>query len=106
MKSLNRFTPLVRMRRSNGGFPAVNRWSSIVLDVMVSGSGYEGPSCPSFGESACRVVVDDMESSTSDVLEGVGDVERRGEVLRFLDRIFCVIRVWENGRACADSGLE
>lgn len=65
----------------------------MVLEVMVSGSGYKGPSCPSLGESVCNVVVDDMESSTSDVLDGVGDVERNGEVLRFLDRIFCVIRV-------------
>jgi len=64
----------------------------MVLEVMVSGSGYKGPSCPSLGESVCNVVEDDMESSTSDVL-GVGDVERKGEVLRFLDRIFCVIRV-------------
>jgi len=65
----------------------------MVLAVMVSGSGYDGPSRPSLGESVCKVVVDDIESSTSDVLDGVGDVERRGEVLRFLDRIFCVIRV-------------
>jgi hypothetical protein len=39
------------------------------------------------------VVEDDMESSMSDVLEGVGELARRGEVLRFRDRIFCVIRV-------------
>lgn len=111
MKSLRRFTPLVRTRRSSGGLPAVSKWSWIVSEVIVSGSGYIGPSCPSWGESACKVVVVDTESSTSEVLDGVGDVERRGEalrgeVLRFLDRIFCVIRVWENGRACADKGLE
>jgi len=106
MKSLSRLTPLVRIRRSNGGFPAVNRWSSMVSAVIVSGSGYIDPSWPPFGESLCKVVVEDIESSTSDVEDGVGDVDRRGEVLRFLERIFWVIRVWENGRACADNGFE
>jgi hypothetical protein len=51
-------------------------------------------------------VDDDIESSRSDVLEGVGELARRGEVLRFLDRIFCVMRVWEKGRAWAAKGLE
>lgn len=40
-----------------------------------------------------------MESSMSDVLDGVGELDRRGEVLRFLERIFCVMRVWEKGLA-------
>jgi hypothetical protein len=43
------------------------------------------------------VVDDDTESSISDVLDGVGELARNdefdGEVLRFFDRIFCVIRV-------------
>jgi hypothetical protein len=56
---------------------------------MVSGSGYTEASRISFGgESTVNVVVDDTESSTSDALDGVGELERRGDVLRFLDRIF------------------
>lgn len=72
----------------------MNMWPSIVPAVIVSGSGYTDPSRRSFGgESTRNVVVDDTESSMSDVLDGVGELERRGEVLRFLDRIFCVMRV-------------
>jgi len=54
------------------------------------------------------VVEDETESSTSDVLDGVGELARseESEALRFLERIFCVIRVWEKGRACAAKGLE
>src|SRR6266536_4669543 len=107
MKSLNLLTPLVRISRSSGGSPAVNICSSMVSDVIVSGSGYMAPSLVSFGgDSGCKVVDDETESSISDVLEGVGEVERSGDLLRFLERIFCVIRVSENGRACAVSGLE
>jgi len=62
--------------------------------VIVSGSGKTALSLLSFGgDSGFNVVVDDMESSASDVLEGVGELARRGEVLRFLERIFCVMRV-------------
>ena len=79
----------------------------MVSDVIVSGSGYMAPSLVSFGgDSGCKVVDDETESSISDVLEGVGEVERSGDLLRFLERIFCVIRVSENGRACAVNGLE
>lgn len=51
---------------------------------------------------------DDNESSRSDVFEGVGDWARIvGDVdERFLDLIFCVIRVCENGRAYACNGFE
>lgn len=80
MKSLNRFTPLVRTRRSSGGFPAVYKCSAMVEAVIDSGSGYTSAlslSLESFGgESGCRVVVDETESSTSDVLDGVGEVPR------------------------------
>ena len=79
----------------------------MVSEVIVSGSGYTGPSRVSFGgDSGCKVVEDETESSMSDVFEGVGELERSGDLLRFLERIFCVIRVSENGRACAVSGLE
>lgn len=94
MKSLSLFTPLVRIRRSSGGSLAVNMWPPIVSEVIVSGSRYTALSLLSLGgDSGCNVVEDDMESSMSDVLEGVGELARRGEVLRFRDRIFCVIRV-------------
>jgi hypothetical protein len=94
MKSLNLLTPLVRIRRSRGGSPAVKMWSPIVSDVMVSGSGYKVPSLISAGgDSGCNVVEEDTESSISDRLDGVGDSDRRGEEVRFLDLIFCVILV-------------
>jgi hypothetical protein len=64
------------------------------------------PSEPLFGDSPCNVVVEDIVSSLSELFDGVGEVARSGEVLRFLDRIFCVIRVCENGLACVDNGLE
>lgn len=64
MKSLNLLTPLVRTNRSRGGSPAVNRRSSIVSEDIVSGSGYIVSSRTSFGgDSGCRVVDDDTESS-------------------------------------------
>ena len=70
---------------------------------MVSGSGkLEPPWKPASGESGCRVVEDEIESSTSEV-EGEGELVRRevedGEVGRLRDLIFCVMRVCENGRA-------
>ncbi len=58
------------------------------------------------GVSGCKVVDDDTESSISDVLDGVGEVSRSGDVLRFLDRIFWVILVCENGLAWAGKGFE
>ena len=78
---------------------------------MVSGSGYTVPSLLSFGgDSGCNVADDETESSWSEVLDGVGEPARRDEseveLLSFVERIFCVIRVWENGRACAGKGLE
>ena len=39
MKSLNRSTPLVRMKMSSGGQPAVYMWLVRVSVVMVSGLG-------------------------------------------------------------------
>lgn len=82
----------------------MNICSSMVSDVIVSGSAYTGPSRVSFGgDSGCKVVEDETESSMSDVFEGVGELDRSGGLL---ERIFCVIRVSENGRACAVSGLE
>lgn len=74
--------------------------------MIVSGSGYIDVSLPPFGEPVVNVVVDDTESSISEVLEGVGEVARSGEVLKFLNRIFCSILVSENGRACVDNGFE
>ncbi len=67
------------------------------------------PSLVSFGgESGFNVVDDDdIESSMSEAVEGVGELALiSGDALRFLDRIFCVIRVWENGRVRVDNGLE
>lgn len=111
MKSLNLFTPLVRIKRSSGGSPAVNRRSSIVSEDIVSGSGYIVSSRISFGgDSGCRVVDDDTESSWSDVFDGVGELARsdesRLELVSFVDRIFCEILVWEKGRACVGMGFE
>ena len=64
MKSLSLLTPLVRINRSSGGSPAVNRRSPIVSDDIVSGSGYTVPSLLSFGgDSGCKVVDDETESS-------------------------------------------
>lgn len=75
----------------------MNRWSSIVLAVIVSGSGYTEPSRLSLGgDSGYNVVVEETESSISETLEGVGELARSeacGEELKFLERIFCVIRV-------------
>lgn len=78
---------------------------------MVSGSGYTDPSRLSVGgDSGCNVVDEETESSWSEVLDGVGELARSDEfeveVVRFLDRIFCVIRVWEKGLAWAANGLE
>lgn len=58
------------------------------------------------GVSGCNVVDDETDSSMSDTLSGDGEFARRGEVLRFLERIFCVILVCEKGRACAGNGFE
>lgn len=72
----------------------MNMLLSIVSEVMVSGSGYTVPSLESFGgDSGCRVVEEETESSMSDTLDGVGDCDRNEEELKFLDRIFCVILV-------------
>jgi hypothetical protein len=83
----------------------------MVLDVIVSESGYPGPSWPtSGGDSGYKVADDDTESSISDVFDGVGELPLWGELEReaerFLDRIFWVIRVCENGREFAGNGLE
>ena len=69
--------------------------------VIVSGSGYIGVSFGSLeslgGESGCNVVDEDIESSASERLDGVGEVPRSGEgeveVVRCFVRIFWVIRV-------------
>jgi len=62
------------------------------------------------GDSGCKVVEDDTESSWSEAFEGVGEPARKEEsdveLGRCFDRIFCEIRVWEKGLACAVSGLE
>lgn len=70
-------------------------------------------SCPSWlsfgGESGCNVVVDDMESSMSEVFESAGELARNGDgavVVLFRERIFCVIRVCENGLAGVCNGIE
>ena len=77
MKSLNLFTPLVLMSKSKGGLPAVNIWSFKVSVVMVSGSGYNEASWKSLGgDSGCNVVVEEMESSISETLDGVGELAR------------------------------
>jgi hypothetical protein len=67
--------------------------------VIVSGSGYIGLSLaspePCRGESGCSVVDEDIESSASEALEGVGELPRNGdedfEVVRCFVRIFWVI---------------
>ena len=80
MKSLSLFTPLVLINRSSGGSPAVKRCSSNVSIVIVSGSGYNEASRESFGgESGCKVVLEEIESSISEILEGVGELARSGE---------------------------
>jgi len=74
----------------------VNKWSSMVSAVIVSGSGYTEFSRASFGgESGFRVAEDDTDSSFSELFEGVGDSAREVDSveLRFRDRIFCVMRV-------------
>jgi hypothetical protein len=78
MKSLNRLTPLVRIKRSSGGSPAVNRFSSIVSVLMVSGSGKTGLSwlCVG-GESGLSVVEEETDSSASDIVDGVGELARK-----------------------------
>ena len=58
-----------------------------------------GASPPVLGESVCNVVVEDIESSTSEFEDEVGETARRGEASKFFDRIFWVILVSENGRA-------
>lgn len=73
----------------------------MVSEVIISGSGYWVAFCDSQvvfgGESGWSVVDDDAESSKSDVVDGVGELARKDRddesVLRFLDRIFCVILV-------------
>lgn len=115
MKSLRRFTPLVRIRRSSGGFPAVNRCASTVAAVMLSGSGYVGSS--GFGaselstESGWSVALEEMESSSSapgtSIL--VGEASRGGEDdvdVRFRDRSFWAMRLSENGRFGVGRGVD
>ena len=89
----------------------MNRRSAIVSDDIVSGSGYILSSRLSLGgESGCKVVEDDIESSRSDIFDGVGELARSVdsdvELVSFVDLIFCVIRVWEKGLACAGEGFE
>jgi hypothetical protein len=87
----------------------VNKRSSIVSAVIVSGSGYRAFSRESLGaESGVKVAEEDTDSSFSEVFEGVGDSARAVDPaeLRFRDRIFCVMRVWEKGLACEDNGFE
>jgi hypothetical protein len=59
------------MRRSSGGSVAVKRWDVIVAALMDSGSGngwlVEVRGVPDVGgESVCRVVEEETESSLSD----------------------------------------
>lgn len=58
-------------------------------------------------------MVEERESSMSDIDDGVGELARRelaDEVVAGCgaprERIFCVMRVWEKGRACEAKGLE
>lgn len=79
--------------------------------VIVSGSGNTAASLLSIGgDSGCNVVDEDTDSSMSDVLDDGGEPAPRDEldveVMRFRDRIFCVIRVCEKGRAGAANGFE
>lgn len=104
MKSLNRLTPLVRMNMSSGGHPAVYVWLLIVSAVIVSLSLNWGvfvfPLGAARGESGFRVV-DDMESSTSDLEVGSGDVSRSDDdevdFFSCLDLISCSILACEKG---------
>ena len=103
------------MRRSSGGFPAVNRCDSTVAALMLSGSGNAGSS--GFGESELvaesgwSVALEEMESSTSvpEISALVGEAWRGGveeEAVRFRDRSFWAMRLSENGRFGVGRGVE
>ena len=111
MKSLKRFTPLVRIRISTGGSPAVYILWSSVSAVIVSGLGRTEAPVASLrlvcgGDPGGSVVVEDTESSCSSkrVTEGEGEVslmvDRASGVSSFFDRIFCLMRVSENVVLC------
>lgn len=128
MKSLNLSTPDVRIRRSKGGKLAVNMWSFMVSEVIVSGSGYvslrnflSSPTSSSSssssiasgyggGESGCRVVEEDMESSVSEVAPDEGEWERTFRIAlaaeRRRARIVCVMWDSEKERGWEVSGAE
>lgn len=113
MKSLNRWTPLVLINKSKGGLSWVYKFLVIVDDVIVSGSAYTVLSRASevslCVDSGCSVVDEHTESSVSEIdgeCAGDGSRKRESEALRFWERIFWVILVWENGRALGKSGLE
>lgn len=113
MKSLRRMTLLVRMNISSGGQSAVYIWLLIVLTVIDSGS-FNATVLPFFwgvvwGESGFKVVVEDTESSTSDLAPGSGE-DSRSDVeepdrISWLDRIVCVILACEKEAAAGSGGV-
>lgn len=117
MKSLSRSTPLVLTKMSKGGLPEVYMWLSRVSVVMFSGFGYMVMLCAApvreGGESVVgSVVEDETESSTSSDLDedGVGEpsrmVDKDSVPSACLERIFCLMRVCENGVFWGRGGIE
>lgn len=101
IKSLSLSTPLVRMKRSNGGHSAVYMWLLRVSAVMVSGflkalgTSWVVESDDG-GVPGGSVVPDDTEQSTS---SGGGDSWMEPSAASLFpacfERIFCLMRVWE-----------